>query len=79
MVDVVVLIWLMEVDRVIETVDLCRLLACFYTDDRLIIARKPALIQRAFNSLCALLNCVGLKTNTKKIEAMVFLPRHIHT
>ena len=78
-VDAVVRAWLMEVEGTMEITDACRLLACFYAYDRLIVARDPILLQRAFNSLCTLFDRVGLKTNTKKIEAMVFLPGRIRT
>jgi hypothetical protein len=69
----------MEIYGVMEMLDVRRLLACFHADDGLIVARDPALLQRAFDSLYALFDRVGLKTNTKKIESMVFLPGHIRT
>ena len=69
----------MEVEGTMEITDVRRLLSCFYTDNGFIVTRDPALLQRAFGSLCMLLDRMGLKTNTKKTEAIVFLPRHIHT
>ena len=59
--------------------DVRRLLAVFYADDGLIAARDPAVLQRAFDSLCSHFDRVGLKTNTTKTEAMVFLPGRIRT
>jgi hypothetical protein len=64
MVDAVVRAWMIEIDGVMEIADMRRLLACFYADDRLIVAHDPALLRWAFNSLCALFDRVGLKTNT---------------
>ena len=59
--------------------DVRRLLAAFYADNGLIMARDPAVLQRAFDFLCSDFNHVGLKTNTTKMEAMVFLPVRICT
>ena len=59
--------------------DIRRLLAIFYADDGLIVARDPAVLQRAFDSLCSHFDRVGLKTNTTKTEATVFLPGRIRT
>ena len=56
-----------------------RLLAVFYADDGLIVARGPAVLQRAFDSRCAHFDRVGLQTNTTKTKAMVFLPGRIRT
>jgi hypothetical protein len=43
------------------------------------VAHKPTLLQRAFDALIGLFDRVGLKTNTKKTEGMVFLPGRIRT
>ena len=45
----------------------------------LIMVRNPALLQLTFDSVCALFDRVGLKTNIKKTEAMVFLLGRIRT
>ena len=79
MVDAVVRPWLMESEGSIDFADVRRLLACFYADDGLIVARDPVLLQRAFDSLCTHFDRVGLKTNTTKTEALVFLPGRIRT
>ena len=54
--------------------DVRRLLAVFYANNGLIVARDPVILQRAFDSLCSHFDRVGVKTNTTKTEAMVFLP-----
>ena len=79
MVDAVVRAWLMEVGGMMEFSDIRRLLTVFYADDSLIVARDPTAFQRAFDSLCAHFDRVGLKTNTTQTEAMVFLPGRIRT
>ena len=43
------------------------------------MARDLTVLQRAFDSLCAHFNRVGLKTNTSKTGVMVFLPGRILT
>ena len=79
MVDTVVRACLMEIDGVMDITDVHRLLACFYTDDGLLVARNPVLLHWTFNSLCAFFDCIGLNSNTTRAEAMVFLPGCIHT
>ena len=59
--------------------DVRRLMACFYADDGLIVARDPEDLQVAFDVLTGLFDRVGLRTNTTKTEAMVFLPGRIRT
>ena len=59
--------------------DVRRLLSCFYTDDGLIVAHNPADLQTAFDVLTGFFDRVGLRTNTTKTEAMVFLPGRIRT
>jgi hypothetical protein len=68
MANVIVCALLMEINGVMEIVDVRCHLACFYfhADNGLIVARNPAILQRAFNSLCALFDHMGLKINTKK-------------
>ena len=41
------------------------------------MARDPTVLQRAFGSLCSHFDCVRLKINISKTEAMVFLPGRI--
>ena len=77
MVDAVVRAWLMEVEGSMDFADVHRLLAVFYTDDGLIVARNPAHLQWAFDSFCSNFDRVGMKTNNLKTKAMVFLPGHI--
>jgi hypothetical protein len=60
MVDAVVRAWLMEVHGTMTFDDVRRLLAVFYADDGLIVARNPAVLQQAFDSLCAHFDRVGL-------------------
>ena len=81
MVDAIVREWV----RVLQEVhgmgleDVRRLMACFYADDGLIVARDPEDLQVAFDVLTGLFDRVGLRTNTTKTEAMVFLPGKIRT
>ena len=81
MVDAIVREWV----RVLQEVhgmgleDVRRLLACFYADDGMIVARDPDDLQVAFDVLTGLFDRVGLRTNTTKTEAMVFLPGKIRT
>ena len=83
MVDAVVREWLKhalmleDAQRAIQ--DVRKLLAAFYADDGLVASRDPDLLQDAFNDLTALFDRVGLKTNAKKTEVMVFLPGKIRT
>ena len=69
----------MEVEGSMDFVDVRRLLACFYADNGFIVACYPALLQRAFDSICSHFDRVGLNTNTLQMEAMVFLPGRIRT
>ena len=81
MVDAIVREWV----RVLQEVhgmgleDVRRLMACFYADDDMIVARDPEELQVAFDVLTGLFNRFGLRTNTTKTEAMVFLPGRIRT
>ena len=59
--------------------DVRRLIACFYADDGLIVARNPEDLQIAFDVLTGLFDRVGLRTNTTNTKAMVFLPGKIRT
>ena len=45
----------------------------------LVVTRNPIVLQQAFDALTGLFNRVVLKTNTKKTEAMAFLPSRIYT
>ena len=62
-----------------DIADVQCLLAWFYADDGLIAAHDPALLQLAFDSLCSHVYRVELKTNTSKMEAIVFLSSCIRT
>ena len=77
--DAVVHSWLIGVDGIMKITNVLRFLACFYAGGGLIVTRDLTLLQRAFDSFCELVDRVGIKTNTKKPEAMVFLPGRIHT
>ena len=64
--------------------DVWQLLAAFYADDGLVVARNPEHLQLAFDVLITLFDRVvfdrvGLKTNTTKTESMIFLPGRIRT
>ena len=59
--------------------DLRRLFACFYEDDRKVVACNPKHLPLVCYLLIALFGRVGLKTNTLKMEAMVFLSGRIKT
>ena len=59
--------------------DVRRRLACFYADDGLVVARDPDELQMVFDVLTGLFDRVGLRTNTDKTEAMVFLPGKLRT
>jgi hypothetical protein len=43
----------------------------------LVMSQDPELLQRAFDILTGLFERVGLRTNTKKTEAMAFVPVRI--
>ena len=84
MVDAVVRQWLKqmigeEAARGEKAVDIRILLVCFYIDDGVLASADPAFLQRAFNALVELFDMVGLRTNTKKTEAMTFIPGRIRT
>ena len=57
----------------------CVLVSIFYADDGLIASRDHKTLQLAIDLLTGLFDRVGLETNTKKTEAMVFLPGKIRT
>ena len=81
MVDAIVREWarILQADHGMGLEDVRRLLACFYADDGLIVARDPGDLQVAFDVLTGLFDRVGLRTNTMKTEAMVFLPGKLRT
>ena len=84
MVDAVVRQWLKqmigeEAARGERAVDIRILLVCFYIDDGVLASADPAFLQRALNALVELFDIVGLRTNTKKTEAMAFIPGRIRT
>ncbi len=61
-----------ELDSMMET-----LFAIFYVDDAYIAARDPIFLQQAINILVTTFKHVGLKTNTKKTQAMTCTPGKI--
>ena len=84
MVDAIVREWL----RVIYDLDIAtdgldrfirEFLAAFYADDGLVQSRCPERLQRAFDVLIGLFDCVGLKMNTMKTKAMVCVPGKIQS
>ena len=81
MVDAVVREWLQNTltpeDAKLAIQDVRKLMAAFYADDGLVASRDPVRLQQAFNELTALFERVGLKTNAKKTEVVVFLPGKI--
>ena len=54
-------------------------LAAFYADDGLLQSRDPVRLQAAADTLLGLFERAGLKTNTKKTQAMVCIPGKIRT
>ena len=59
--------------------DVRQLLACFYADNALVVARNPEHLQLTCGVLMCLFDRVGLKTTPTKTEAMVFLPGRVRT
>jgi hypothetical protein len=43
----------------------------FYMDDGVLSARDLACLQSSFDFLINLFKCIGLKTNTKKMQVMI--------
>ena len=80
-VDAIVREWarVLQADHGMGLEDVRRLLACFYADDGLIVARYPDELQIAFDVLTGIFDRVGLRTNTDKTEAMVFLLGKLRT
>jgi hypothetical protein len=50
------------------------MLTCFSTDDGLVACQDPNLLQRTLDLLTTLLYSVGLHTNIKQTECMIFFP-----
>ena len=61
-----------ELDEMMET-----LFTIFYVNDAYIASRDPIFLQRAIDDLVGAFECVGLKTNTKKTQAMTCTPGNI--
>ena len=59
--------------------DVRRLLACFYADDGMIVARDPDDLQVAIDVLTCLFDRVGIRTNTTTTDPRVVLPGKIRT
>ena len=60
-----------------QGLEIRRLLTAFYVDDGVLASRDPTFLQDAFDRLVDLFERVGLRTNTTKTEAMIFLPGKI--
>jgi hypothetical protein len=78
MVDAIVREWLKQVIEAKATVDgvgleIRKLLTCFCVDDGIIVSRNSKFLKECINKLVGLFDHVGLKTNTKKMEAMTLL------
>jgi hypothetical protein len=58
-----------KMEGVMET-----LFAIFYVDDAYITSRDPVFLQQAIDGLVSAFERVGLKTNTKKTQAMTCMP-----
>jgi hypothetical protein len=61
-----------ELDEMMET-----LFMIFYVNDAYIASRDPIFLQRAIDGLVGAFERVGLKTNTKKTQAMTCTPGNI--
>ena len=57
--------------------EICSFLVAFCTDDGIIQARCPEMLQSSFDILIALFERVGLRTNTQKTKAMICIPGRI--
>ena len=54
-------------------VELCHLIAIFYTDNAFIALRDPEFLQRAMHVLIHLFECAGLQTSTLNTNVMTCL------
>ena len=54
-------------------------LAAFYADNGLVQSRDPVRLQASLDTLVALFERVGLRTNVSKTKTMVCIPGHIRT
>ena len=66
-------------ERGVDTEDIRKLVACFYTDDGLVAARDADTLQKVFDILTGLFGCVGVRINTTKMEVMICVAGRIHT
>lgn len=71
--------WILRDEHDMRFKDVWRLLACFYVDGGLVVARNPDDLKITFNVLIGLIDLIGLKSNTIKIKVMVFRPGRIRT
>ena len=84
MVDAIVREWIRQTlgDDVMTTrigEEIRSFLAVFYADDGLLQSRDPVRLQAAPDNLVDLFERAGLKTNTKKTQAMVCIPGKVRT
>ena len=54
-------------------------LVAFYADNGLLQLRDLVHLQAAADILVGLFECAGLKTNTSKTQAMVYIPGKVRT
>ena len=52
-------------------------IAIFYSNDGLIASRNPETLQKAIDLLTGLFDRVGLQTNIRKTEVIIFMPGNI--
>ena len=60
-----------------DTEDIRKLAACFYADNGLVAARDADTLQKMFDIMTGLFDCVGLRINTTKTEVMLCVAGHI--
>jgi hypothetical protein len=68
-----------ELEEAVITELMAAFFAIFYVDDTYLALRDPEFLQRALDILADLFAHVGLKTNVKKIQTMICMPRRIQT
>jgi hypothetical protein len=85
LVDAVIREWLRQLraSSIVDPEELDLLMAAFfaifYVDDAYLADRDPDFLQVALTSLASLLECVGLETNVKKMQAKICTPGRIST
>ena len=80
MVGVIVRDWMRQLEeKGVDTEDIHQIVACFCADNGLTAARDPLTLQKATDASAALFERCGPKTNTTKMEAIMFVPGRIRT